>query len=151
MNVSILKWTGVALVAVVVAGSLVALGRLSVDTEGPRNSAYDAGHSDGYFQGLAAGQATGLQEGRALQEGIALPADAQAPVESAFTAGYLAGANDAFNQYDGGWALDEPYLITLESGGAGVTYRIGSRVPMQANVDYFLCPDGRGLCQEPRP
>jgi hypothetical protein len=85
--------------------------------------------ASGYGTGLAAGLAQGVQEGRALQEGLALPADARDVATAAFKAGYRAGANDVFGGYDGGWSLGTPYLITLAAGSDGVTYRIASRTP----------------------
>jgi hypothetical protein len=64
-------------------------------------------------------RAAGLEEGRALQQ----PAAAR----DAFKAGYQAGANDVFGGYDGGWDYDRPYVITLEQGSDGVTYKIATR------------------------
>jgi hypothetical protein len=61
----------------------------------------------------------GLRDGRALQ----VAPDAR----DAFEAGYAAGANDVFSGYDGGWDYDRPYVITLEKGENGITYRISSR------------------------
>jgi hypothetical protein len=61
----------------------------------------------------------GIEEGRALQQ----PAQAR----DAFKAGYAAGANDVFGGYDGGWDYDRPYVITLEQGSDGVTYKIATR------------------------
>jgi hypothetical protein len=85
--------------------------------------------ASGYGAGYAAGRAQGVQEGRALQEGLALPAGARDAATAAFNAGYRAGANDVFGGYDGGWSLGTPYLITLVAGSDGVTYRIASRTP----------------------
>ena len=70
-----------------------------------------AGHSNEYEQGV--------RDGRALQ---VTPTD-----RDAFKAGYAAGANDVFSGYDGGWDFDRPYVITLEKGDDGITYRIKSR------------------------
>ena len=47
-------------------------------------------------------------------------------------AGYLAGREAAFAGYDGGWAYGVPYVITLQRGGSGITYRIVSRKPLTA-------------------
>jgi hypothetical protein len=63
----------------------------------------------------------GIQEGRALQQ----PAQAR----DAFKAGYAAGANDVFGGYDGGWDYDRSYVITLQQGSNGITYRIATRTP----------------------
>jgi len=70
-----------------------------------------AGRSDSYAQGV--------RDGRALQ----VPPKAR----HAFEEGYAAGANDVFSGYDGGWDFDRPYVITLEKGEDGMTYRIKSR------------------------
>ena len=70
-----------------------------------------AGDSKDYEQGVT--------DGRALQ--------VTPESRDAFKAGYTAGANDAFSGYDGGWDYDRPYVITLEKGEDGITYRIGSR------------------------
>ena len=107
--------------------------------------------ASGYDAGLVAGRAQGVQEGRALQEGLALPADARDAATAAFNAGYRAGANDVFGGYDGGWSLGPPYLVTLATGSDGVTYRIASRTPVRGGVNYYLCPQRPAICQERRP
>ena len=53
-------------------------------------------------------------------------------VGSTYNAGYLAGREAAFAGYDGGWAYDVPYVITVRRGGPGITYRIASRKPLTA-------------------
>jgi hypothetical protein len=131
------------LVAAVLAAGMFALGRAT----GPDPA---SGYGAGYGAGLAAGRAQGVQEGRALQEGLALPADARDAATAAFNAGYRAGANDVFGGYDGGWSLGTPYLITLVAGSDGVTYRISSRTPVRGGVNYYLCPERPAICQEPR-
>jgi len=103
-----------------------------------------------YLDGLVAGEAQGREEGRALQIGQGLPADARKAVTAAFVAGYAAGADDVFGGYDGGWAMHAPYVVTLAPAQGAVTYRIGSRIQMQPGIAYFLCPDGRSLCQARR-
>ena len=44
-----------------------------------------------------------------------------------YNAGYRAGREAAFAGYDGGWAYGVPYVISLQPGGPGITYRIASR------------------------
>ncbi|MGZ4179137.1 MAG: hypothetical protein ACXVUL_00395 [Solirubrobacteraceae bacterium] len=51
---------------------------------------------------------------------------------TAYHAGYLAGREAAFAGYDGGWAYGVPYVITLQRGGPGITYRIVTRKPLTA-------------------
>jgi hypothetical protein len=124
-------WWRAALVAVALAGGAFALGRASVDTDGAR----DEGRAQGQAAGLRVGRITGLREGRevglrdgraaGIREGRALQQPASA--RSAFRAGYTAGANDVFGGFDGGWAFDSPYVITLRRGGRGITYVIDTR------------------------
>jgi hypothetical protein len=141
-------------VALLVAGGLVMAGRLTIDPGSGPADAYRVGHSDGFHTGYVAGVQDGVvqgrQEGRVLQEVGSVPAASRQPVRAAYNDGYVAGANDVFAGYDGGWVLSAPYVVTLERARTPVVYRIGSRSQMQPGVDYFLCPDGRALCQEAR-
>jgi hypothetical protein len=137
---------------VVVAAALFGLGRITATGPVPVQAAgYHSGFDAGYAAGLSAGHTQGIREGRALQEGLALPAGTRDSVTAAFNGGYRAGANDAFGGYDGGWSLAEPYLITLESGTGGVTYKIATRVALRSGVNYHRCPQQPIICQEPRP
>ena len=137
----------VGLVAgILVAAALVWIGRASAQHGATSQAAKD----DAYFAGLLAGEAQGRREGRVLQEGASLPANSRQPVTDAFNAGYAAGANDAFAGYDGGWSLSVPYVITVVEGSGQIVYRISTRTPVVANVNYFLCAGGHGICQAPR-
>ena len=129
------------LIAVVVTVGSFLFGR---STAHP-TQATGSGGAD-YTTGFQVGRAVGVQEGRALQVGEALTG----PGRDAFASGYVAGVNDAFGGYDGGWSLAKPYLVTLGAGTGGATYRIVSRTEMRPGVSYFLCPDGSGICQESR-
>jgi hypothetical protein len=135
------------IVAVLAIPGLVVLGRVTADPAASRTAVE---RSDDYFAGLQVGEAQGRREGRTLQEGAALPANARRPVHDAFDAGYVAGANDVFAGYDGGWAIGVPYVVTIAEASGHVVYRIKTRDTIAPNVNYFLCPDGHGLCQEPR-
>ena len=120
----------VVLLAVLAGGAafgFVMLGRATASASASRQDGYRSGYADG----LQAGTDQGRREGRALQEGAELPPAARRPVHDAFDAGYVAGANDAFGNYDGGWAYRTRYVITLEPGSNGVTYRIVSRALAQ--------------------
>ena len=130
-----------ALIGIVAAAGLVALGRVSADVDAVRDEGQAAGHAEGERAGLA----RGLAEGRALQ---VRPSGGR---RSAFRAGYAAGADDVFGGYDGGWDLARPYVVTLAKGRAPVTYRIDSRMPMRAGVAYFRCSDRGKLCRAQRP
>jgi hypothetical protein len=150
------RWSRVAVVAVglAVAAGLVALGRWSAGTGAARARGYAAGqaagYTAGYTGGLRDGRAAGVQEGRALAQTQPLPAGSRDAARAAFDRGYVAGADDAFGGYDGGWSLGVPYLITLGHPGGPITYRIVSRTEMVPGVDYYLCPDGRSICQRRR-
>jgi hypothetical protein len=137
-------WTRIVIVlaALLVAAGLVALGRATVGTGAARDRGYAAGRTDG--------EADGIRVGRALTATQSLPPDAQAAARDAYGAGYTAGANDAFNGYDGGWDMAAPYVVVLGPAGSGVTYRIESRTELREGVDYYLCPPARTLCQQPR-
>jgi len=143
-----------AVVALGVAVGLVVLGRVTAGTGAAREDGVRQGHAAGYAAGYADGvhdgRAAGLAEGRALQVPLNLPAGSQDVAKTAFDAGYTAGANDVFDGYDGGWGLNEPYVIVLTPGSSGITYRIQSRTPMSDGVDYHLCPHATTLCQQPR-
>ena len=103
-----------------------------------------------YARGLEAGRAQGERDGRADLEVRSLPAGARDVAKAAFDNGYQAGANEVFTGYDGGWSYATPYIVTLARGGAGVTYRLASRTPLQPGVGYQLCPGSLKLCQAPR-
>jgi hypothetical protein len=62
----------------------------------------------------------------------------------AFKAGYLAGREAAFGNYDGGWGYGELYVVVLRRGGPRITYRVARRWPMFPGVEYRVC--GRTLC-----
>ena len=136
---------GVAALAV----GLVAVGRASADTAAAHDAGYSAGRTAGYADGLQAGELLGLAEGRALQDGAALPASSQQPVREAFAAGYDAGAADVFAGYDGGWLLSTPYVVTLTRGTGGTPYRIASRTALEPGTTYRLCPGATVVCVAP--
>jgi hypothetical protein len=146
MRVHLPRHACALLAAVVVAAGCVVVGRLTADTHGD-DAGQRAAATDAYFRGLLAGEAQGREEGRALQEGSNLPAGDRRPVHDAFEAAYAAGSNDAFAGYDGGWSLSTPYVVTIEEGSGKIVYRIASREPVKAGVDYYLCSDGHSLCQ----
>lgn len=138
---------GLAVAGLAAATALVWIGRETVHTGAPPSETV---RNDAYFAGLRAGEAEGRQEGRALQEGAALPRATRQPVTDAFKAGYADGMNDAFAGGDGGWDLSVPYVITLEKGSGQIVYRISSHTPVAANVNYYLCANGHDICQEQR-
>jgi hypothetical protein len=140
----------VAIVGLGVAAGLVAFGRASAGASAVREEGYRSGYSAGYADGVKAGQADGLREGRELQVPLNLPSDARAAAMAVYDSGYTAGANDVFDGYDGGWGLNEPYVIELVPGDNGITYRIRARMTMQPDTNYHLCPPTTSLCHEPR-
>lgn len=139
---------GLVLVAVVGAPALVVLGRVTAGRAPAHHVAVDK--SAEYFDGLQVGEAQGRREGRALQEGVELPANVRRPVHDAFEAGYAAGANDVFAGYDGGWAIATPYIVTIAAASGHIVYRIKTREPMMPTTNYYLCPNGHDICQERR-
>lgn len=61
---------------------------------------------------------------------------ARAPVPRG---GYLAGREDAFSGFDGGWSYRLPYIVTLRRGGPGITYAFARRWPLTAGREYRAC------------
>jgi hypothetical protein len=65
-----------------------------------------------------------------------------------YHAGYLAGREDAFSGYDGGWAYGQVYAVVLRpSGRPGITYRFAQRWPLEPGREYRACK--QGLCSRP--
>ncbi|MEU4237510.1 hypothetical protein [Actinoplanes sp. NPDC026619] len=124
----------IAVLLVLAAAGTFWMGRATAARPMPADRGYASGHADG------------LLEGRAEQATLNLPATDKA----VFDSGYAAGAADVFAGYDGGWDRDAPYVVVLAPGGPGITYRIASRTPLAAGVNYYLCPDGHTLCRQPR-
>jgi hypothetical protein len=135
------RWTSIGAAAVLLLAGLFALGRVTAGNTGRHGS---------YAQGLQVGEAHGRQEGRAEQEVSGVPSPAAKSTATAFNDGYVAGENDVFTGYDGGWAVSAPYVIALAVGDGPVVYRIASRTPLEPSVDYYLCPGGHSLCQQAR-
>jgi hypothetical protein len=135
----------VAAVAVLAALACFEVGRLTARGAAPARTDRTAD----YFDGLRVGEAQGRQEGRVLQEGASLPAQARRRVAAAFDDGYAAGANDAFAGYDGGWTLGAPYIVTLEAGQGRIVYRIRDRTAMAPGLDYRVCA-GSQVCSRRR-
>lgn len=115
-----------AVLTVLVGLAVVAAGFVVGRTTGPGARAGER-FEQGYRAGLDVGQSSGIEQGRALQLGLSVPPSSRTAVQEAFEAGYAAGANDVFGTYDGGWAFGRPYLVVLEPGSDGVTYRIARR------------------------
>ncbi len=101
------------MLAVLAGAGVFALGRHTAD--------HPSGESPGaaYARGFRDGRASGVEEGRALQQPQA--------GRAAFKAGYAAGADDVFGGYDGGWSLGTPYVVTLEDPPGPRAYAIASR------------------------
>jgi hypothetical protein len=129
------------LLAAVLAVGLFLLGRVTAGSD-------DKGTGD-YLAGLRQGESRGVQEGRALQGTESLPATTRDAARAAFQMGYAAGANDAFDGFDGGWDVSKPYVVTLVRGKGPITYDIGSRTLLHDGVDYYVCPGKHTVCQRP--
>ncbi|WP_028066127.1 hypothetical protein [Solirubrobacter soli] len=70
------------------------------------------------------------------------------PTPGTYDAGYLAGREDAFSGYDGGWVLGDAYIVTLQRGGPGITYRFARRWPLLPGHEYRTC-DQDIICSRP--
>ena len=68
-------------------------------------------------------------------------------VPSSYRAGYLAGREDAFGSYDGGWGYGEPYIVILRRPSPQITYAFAERWPMQPGREYRAC--GKTVCSRP--
>jgi hypothetical protein len=85
--------------------------------------------------------------GRATAGHGSAPAPAR-PHPGTYDAGYLAGREDAFSGFDGGWVLGDPYIVTLGRGGPGITYRFARRWPLLAGHEYRSCSQDI-ICSRP--
>ncbi|MBX6370634.1 MAG: hypothetical protein IRZ02_00040 [Acidothermus sp.] len=130
-------WAGFLLAAAVIgAGGFVAGIRSATD--------------HGFQAGYATGEIAGVREGRLLQGTAGLPGPSATQAAAAYEKGYTAGANDAFTlPFDGGWQVGVPYVVVLERGPDGITYRFASREPMNPGVSYYRC--GSRVCSAPAP
>jgi hypothetical protein len=72
------------------------------------------------------------------------------PRPGSYDEGYIAGREDAFSGYDGGWVLGQPYIVTLRHGGRGITYRFARRWPVLPGRTYRTC-DQDIICDRPGP
>jgi hypothetical protein len=62
---------------------------------------------------------------------------------------YAAGREAAFTGFDGGWDYGTPYIVTLQRGGPGITYRFARRWPMRPGLEYRICD--REICTRRSP
>jgi hypothetical protein len=126
------SWRAGAAIAVVVAVGVGCffVGRVSAPT---RTGTYLAGYTDG--------QIAGVEQGRSIQGSQSiLPADAKS-AQDAYKKGYADGANDAFIlQFDGGWKLNTPYIVTVTRAAGDITYRFSMRDRMDPGKSYYTCP-----------
>lgn len=96
--------------------------------------------SGSYLSGYTDGQLAGVEQGRLIQGSESLlPVDAKS-AKDAYKTGYQDGANDAFTmQFDGGWKLNAPYIVTVTHATDGITYRFAMRDTMEPGKSYYLC------------
>jgi len=116
-------------VVAAVGASCFFVGRLSAPTLA---GSYHAGYTDG--------QIAGVEQGRSIQGSQSiLPADAKS-AQDAYKKGYADGENDAFIlQFDGGWKLDTPYIVTVTRATGDITYRFSMRDLMEPGKSYYAC------------
>jgi hypothetical protein len=69
---------------------------------------------------------------------------ADPPPAPALPGTYGAGREAAFTGFDGGWDYGAPYIVTLQRGGPGITYRFARRWLMRPGLEYRICD--RGIC-----
>lgn len=96
--------------------------------------------SGSYLSGYTDGQLAGVEQGRLIQGSESLlPKDAKT-AKDAYQTGYQDGANDAFTlQFDGGWKLNAPYIVTVTHATNGITYRFAMRDTMEPGKSYYVC------------
>lgn len=58
-----------------------------------------------------------------------------------YSDGYHAGREAAFQGFDGGWGLGEPYIVVLRRGPSGTTYRFAHRWAVLPGREYRSCPE----------
>jgi hypothetical protein len=150
MRVQIVKLALLGVVVAATAGGFFALGRLTDDTAAARAHGVEQGRSAGYADGLAAGETQGREEGRALQAVSTVPAASRQSAQDAYGLGYTAGANDAFGNFDGGWELAAPYVLTVQRPAGKSVYSITSRTLLAPGVNYYLCPGSAAVCHSTR-
>jgi hypothetical protein len=75
---------------------------------------------------------------------IAGRATARDHTPAGYRAGYLAGREDAFGDYDGGWGYGEPYVVVLRRPSPQITYAFAERWPMEPGIEYRVC--GKSVC-----
>ena len=103
-------------------------------------------HDRGWAQGYSVGYDEGVSMGRALQVGDTLPSTTKDLGTKAFQAGYVAGLDDSWGSFDGGWNIGQPYVVVIGKGVAGAAYRIASRELLAPGTTYRLCPGGSSIC-----
>jgi hypothetical protein len=91
--------------------------------------------------------AVGLAAGAFLAGRESVGGSKPSATPGSYRAGYLAGREDAFGNFDGGWGYGDLYVVVLRRGGPGITYRVAERWPMHRGVEYRVC--GRTLCTRP--
>jgi hypothetical protein len=64
--------------------------------------------------------------------------------------GYHAGREAAFQGFDGGWGLGDPYIVVLRRGPSGTTYRFAHRWAVLPGREYRSCPEDV-ICIRPTP
>ena len=95
----------------------------------PGSDAYrtvlDRGRRSGFAEGIRAGRRDGTRLGR------------------------VAGRQDAFANFEGGWEIGQWYLVNIRPGDDGARYAIGARVPVKRRSWYSVCRDVH-ICRRER-
>ena len=96
---------------------------------------------------LVAVAAAGFAAGRLTQPS----SPAEPTVRSAsggYDTGFHAGREAAFQGFDGGWGLGEPYIVVLRRGPSGTTYRFARRWAVLPGQEYRSCREDV-ICSRP--
>jgi hypothetical protein len=65
-----------------------------------------------------------------------------------YSDGYHDGREAAFQGFDGGWGVGEPYIVVLRRGPSGTTYQFAHRWAVLPGQEYRFCP-GDVICSRP--
>lgn len=125
----------------------------------PGRPGYRRIHARGFAAGLSAGRTAGLRAGQRQGDLAGAERGRRVGLEEgeelgrleAERAGIAAGAGAALGGFDS-WQAGALYLVEIEAGTGGISYRVAARRRLEADQRYALCarnPDD--VCVEPVP
>jgi hypothetical protein len=93
------------------------------------------------------GAAVGFAAGRITH--ASSPANTTVRTEpGGYADGYHAGREAAFQGFDGGWGLGDPYIVVLRRGPSGTTYQFAHRWAVLPGEEYRFCREDV-ICSRP--